>query len=86
MADLETNKLSILLLESEALIEYIIRIRTKRRESIIYRAKLHKAKANSGSTPRPKTKPKDKPAQRMVQELSIEQMQELLTTLQDDNG
>ena len=82
MADLETNKLSILLLESEALIEYIIRIRTKRRESIIYRAKLHKAKANSSSKP----KAKDKPAQRMVQELSIEQMQELLTSLQDTNG
>jgi|ETNvirnome_2_300_1030623.scaffolds.fasta_scaffold47455_2 hypothetical protein len=82
MSDLETNKLSILLLESEALIEYIIRIRTKRRESIIYRAKLHKSKANSSSKP----KPKDKPAQRMVQELSIEQMQELLTTLQDTNG
>ena len=84
MSDLETNKLSILLLESEALIEYIIRIRTKRRESIIYRAKLHKAKANSSS--KPKAKAKDKPAQRMVQELSIEQMQELLTSLQDTNG
>ena len=79
MSNLETKKQSILALTPEDLLTRILTIRTKRRNSIITRAKAHQTK-------KPKSKPKAKasPA-KLVDKLSAKEIQELLTSLQANN-